>query len=98
MFYIIIYLQTFFGNLTPRDFAIFVLDVALQGLAEGGITDDGEDFVGEFALVPKIVFHGRPDDFGDARLLGEDEAVAMVGGLEGGETKWLGNGAHNENV
>lgn len=59
---------------------------------------DSEDFVGEFLLIPVIVFETRPDDFGDARLFGKDEGVAMMGGFESCETERFGNGTHDENI
>ena len=49
-------------------------------------------------FVPEVILHGRPDDFGDAGLFGEDEAIAVVGSFEGGEAERFGDGAHDENI
>ena len=98
MFYIIINLQTFFGNLIPRDFTVFGKNVMLQGVKKGFVISNGEDFVGEFLFVPEIVFETGPDDFGDTRLLSENESIAVVSGFESGEPKGFGNGTHDKNI
>ena len=77
---------------------VFFTDILSEGISQGGVFGDGDDFTRELVLVPEVVFKGRPDDFGNARLFGEDEAVAMVGGFEGGETERLGDGAHDKDV
>ena len=77
---------------------IFLTDVVTESVLEDRIIRDGEDFVGEFFGIPEIVFEGRPDNFGNAGLVGENQNVAVVGGLESGEAKGLGDGAHDENV
>ena len=77
---------------------VFLADIVLEGFFEGGIFTDGNDFVGEFFGVPKIVFEARPNDFGDAGLFGKNETVTVVCGFESSESEWFGNRTHNENV
>ena len=98
MFYTIIDLQAFFGNLIPGDFTIFGANVALQSVAQSVVVADSKDFVGEFVFVPEVIFQAGPDDFGDTGLLGKNEGIAMMGGFECGESERFGNGAHDENV
>ena len=49
-------------------------------------------------FVPEIVFEARPDDFGNAGLLSEDKAVAVMSSFESGEAERLGDRAHHENI
>lgn len=90
-FKFIIGFETFFCNVVPRDFEIFVFDIFLQRMFQGDGFADGDDFVGEFFLVPKIILEGGTKDFCDAGLFGQDENVAMVGGFERGQAERLGD-------
>lgn len=67
-------------------------------MTEGGACRDGDDFLGEFAFVPEVVFECGPDNFGDTRLMSKNEGVVMVGGFKCGETEGLRDGAHDKNI
>ena len=99
MFYSsIINAKALFGNLMPGNILVFFGDIGAQSLGESGARGYGEDFVGEFLMIPEIIFESGPNDFGDAGLMSKNKHVVVVGGFESGEAKWLRDRTHDKNI
>jgi len=61
------------GGIVPGEAADFALAFFAEGLGEGRVAEDGEDFVGEVVGVPEVDLEDVAEDFADAGLFADDD-------------------------